>query len=97
MKYQKVTYLDRIRCQTLYYGVRRTGVLAAFVFNVLGATCIIAGHFMIPESMGISVLLGLLSGSVQFAIGAVIKETLTTLADIADSVIDLNSRYETTE
>jgi uncharacterized membrane protein (DUF485 family) len=97
MNTQKAAYLDKIRSQTLYFGARRTAVYVAIFFNVLGAICIIGGLFMIPETSGISVLWGLLSGVLNFAIGAVIKETSIMVADIADSITDLNSRYETTE
>lgn len=100
MNNQKTAYLERIRSQSSYPWVRRIAGLVAFVFYTLGAISI-ASAFIFAFTFGsfgaLSAVFGGLFGIVLFVIGAIIKETSIMVADIADSITDLNCRYESGE
>jgi hypothetical protein len=90
MNEQKLTYLLRIRSQSAYPWIRRLSTFVAFVFYSIAL-------FMVLLSVGLFGMKGLLAVPVAFLFviaGAVLKEASILLADIADSVTDLNSRYE---
>jgi hypothetical protein len=90
MNEQKLTYLSRIRSQSAYPWIRRLSTFVAFIFYSIAL-------FMVVVSVGLAGLAGLLSIPVAFLFviaGAVLKEASILLADIADSVTDLNCRYE---
>jgi len=90
MNEQKLTYLLRIRSQSAYPWIRRLSTFVAFVFYSIAL-------FMVLLSVGLFGMAGLLAVPVAFLFviaGAVLKEASILLADIADSVTDLNSRYE---
>jgi hypothetical protein len=90
MNEQKLTYLLRIRSQSAYPWIRRLSTFVAFVFYSIAL-------FMVLLSVGLFGMKGLLAAPVAFLFviaGAVLKEASILLADIADSVTDLNSRYE---
>lgn len=100
MNTQKTDYLNRIRSQSAYPWVRRIAGLVTLIFYTLGAISIFSSLIFIFKFGGlggISVVFGGLLGIVLFVLGTIIKETSIMLADIADSITDLNSRYETTE
>jgi hypothetical protein len=100
MNTQKDQYLDRIRSQSAYPWVRRIAGLVALFFYTLGAISIFGGlivTFTGNGSGGLAIILGGILGIIYFVLGAIIKEVSIMLADIADSVTDLNCRYETTE
>lgn len=90
MNEQKLTYLLRIRSQSAYPWIRRLSTFVAFVFYSIAL-------FMVVLGVGLFGMAGLLAVPVAFLFviaGAVLKEASIMLADIADSVTDLNSRYE---
>jgi hypothetical protein len=90
MNEQKQHYLLRIRSQSAYPWVRRLSTFVAFIFYSIAL-------FMVVVSVGLAGLAGLLSIPVAFLFviaGAVLKEVSIMVSDIADSVTDLNSRYE---
>ena len=90
MNEQKLHYLLRIRSQSSYPWIRRLSTFVAFVFYSIAL-------FMVLLGVGLFGMKGLLAVPVAFLFviaGAVLKEASIMLADIADSVTDLNSRYE---
>jgi hypothetical protein len=90
MNEQKLHYLSRIRSQSAYPWIRRLSTFVAFIFYSIAL-------FMVVVSVGLAGLAGLLSIPVAFLFviaEAVLKEASILLADIADSVTDLNCRYE---
>jgi hypothetical protein len=90
MNEQKLHYLLRIRSQSSYPWIRRLSTFVAFVFYSIAL-------FMVVIAVGFFGLAGLLAAPVAllFVIaGAVLKEASILIADIADSVTDLNCRYE---
>jgi hypothetical protein len=90
MSEQKLHYLSRIRSQSAYPWIRRLSTFVAFIFYSIAL-------FMVVVSVGLAGLAGLLSIPVAFLFviaGSVLKEVSIMVADIADSVTDLNCRYE---
>jgi hypothetical protein len=90
MNEQKLHYLLRIRSQSSYPWIRRLSTFVAFVFYSIAL-------FMVLLGVGLFGMKGLLAVPVAFLFviaGAVLKEASIMLADIADSVTDLNCRYE---
>ena len=90
MNEQKLHYLLRIRSQSSYPWIRRLSTFVAFVFYSIAL-------FMVLLGVGLFGMIGLLAVPVAFLFvvaGAVLKEASIMLADIADSVTDLNCRYE---
>ena len=90
MNEQKLTYLLRSRSQSAYPWIRRLSTFVAFVFYSIAL-------FMVVLGVGLFGMAGLLAVPVAFLFviaGAVLKEASIMLADIADSITDLNSRYE---
>ena len=90
MNEQKLTYLLRIRSQSAYPWIRRLSTFVAFVFYSIAL-------FMVVLGVGLFGMAGLLAVPVAFLFviaGAVLKEASIMLADIADSITDLNARYE---
>ncbi len=90
MNEQKLHYLLRIRSQSSYPWIRRLSTFVAFVFYSIAL-------FMVMLGVGLFGMKGLLAVPVAFLFviaGAVLKEASIMLADIADSVTDLNCRYE---
>ena len=90
MNEQKLHYLLRIRSQSSYPWIRHLSTFVAFVFYSIAL-------FMVMLGVGLFGMKGLLAVPVAFLFviaGAVLKEASIMLADIADSVTDLNCRYE---
>ena len=90
MNEQKLHYLLRIRSPSSYPWIRRLSTFVAFVFYSIAL-------FMVLLGVGLFGMKGLLAVPVAFLFviaGAVLKEASIMLADIADSVTDLNCRYE---
>jgi ABC-type polysaccharide/polyol phosphate export permease len=90
MNEQKQHYLLRIRSQSAYPWIRRLSTFVAFIFYSIAL-------FMVVIAFGFFGPAGLLAIPVAFLFviaGAVLKEASILLADIADSVTDLNCRYE---
>lgn len=100
MNTQKNQYLDRIRSQSAYPWIRRIAGLVALFFYTLGMISIFGGlvvTFTGNGGGGLAIILGGIFGIIYFVVGAIIKEVSIMLADIADSVTDLNCRYEAAE
>jgi hypothetical protein len=97
MNTPKQKYIERIRSQSAYPTFRSLIGIIAILFYVLGALAILGGLGGMANqgSSGIVVLFGgIVSGIICIVIGRVTQETASMLADIADSITDLNCRYE---
>jgi hypothetical protein len=90
MNEQKQQYLLRIRSQSAYPLLRKVATFVAFLFYSIAFLIVLVavklyslyGLFALPVAL-------------LFAIaGGVLKEVCIMVADIADSVTDLNCRYE---
>ena len=96
---QKQTYLLRIRSESAYPWVRSLATFVGFIFYtlafMLSALSIVIGGVSgkIPFFLGV-VLSTLVVSVLLILAGHVLKEAMVMLADIADSVTDLNCRYE---
>jgi len=99
MNTQKDQYLDRIRSQSAYPWVRRIAGLVALFFYTLAAISFFGGLIItFAGKVGaVAALLGTVFGLIYFIVGAITKELSIMLADIADSITDLNCRYESAE
>jgi hypothetical protein len=100
MNNQKIVYLDRIRSQSAYPWIRRIAGLVALFFYTLGAIFFFSGLIATLTGNGgggLALIFGALTGVLFFVVGAIIRETSIMVADIADSITDLNSRYESAE
>jgi hypothetical protein len=96
----KHQYIQRIRAQSAYPTFRWLVRVAAILIYVAGGLAMLAatntgvGLLILEQSvLGWVVLLcGPLVGLVFFVVGRVTQEAASILADIADSITDLNSR-----
>jgi hypothetical protein len=90
----KIAYLERIRKETSYPYLR--GISNVIMYIMFAAACLvfIAG-MMASAHNSLLLLAGGVGGAVIVSIaGIVIKEAMTVALDIADSITDLNYRYE---
>jgi hypothetical protein len=100
----KTKYLDRLRRQTSYGEMRgfaelsrSFGRVSGLLFVILGflAFC---GGFVTGSRDGtyyiVNGLTGMLMGAILTLLGSLIRYAVNALADIADSIADLNCRYE---
>jgi hypothetical protein len=102
MNTPKAQYIQRIRTQSTYPTFRTFVGVIALLFYIIGAICILGGIIgmfagMSQQGLGpgvIALFLGILIGLIYIVIGKLIKEASLMLADIADSITDVNSRYE---
>lgn len=96
MNETKATYLHRIRSESAYPWFRRIiGIISSLVYGISAAVLIIG--FLIPLITKSSWMYLLPCGGISvilLIVGMLIKETCSVVADIADSITDLNSRYE---
>jgi len=90
MNEQKELYLHRIRSQSAYPWIRRLALVVAFAF-FSSAIFILVLAFAFFGKLGLFVAP---VSIILFIAGAVLREASIMLADIADSVTDLNCRYE---
>jgi uncharacterized protein involved in cysteine biosynthesis len=96
----KECYIDRIRNQTSYPAFRSLVNITCLLLYILGALAIAGGILnMFTSSVdGLEKLVptftGLLSGIFIIIFAAASKEASFMLADIADSIADLNYRYD---
>lgn len=100
MNNPKDNYLQRIRSQSAYPWIRRIAGLVALFFYTLGAIWFFSGLIATLTGYGggvLALIFGALMGVLFFVIGAIIRETSIMVADIADSITDLNCRYESAE
>jgi hypothetical protein len=101
MNSPKQQYLRRIRSQSAYPTFRSLVRIIAVLFYILGALMVLGALVAGLAAMaregfaGVLVLFGgIILGLVYIVIGRVTQEAAFMLADIADSMTDLNSRYE---
>ncbi|MEY4568285.1 MAG: hypothetical protein RLY14_3255 [Planctomycetota bacterium] len=102
MKTPKSQNLQRIRSQSAYKTYRFFAKLVAILIYIYGTFRIFDAFvsFLFPNEPG-SALKGLLImhiaiiiGIIYIVLGKVLKEALLMLADIADSVTDMNTRND---
>ena len=101
MSIQKTEYLNRIRKETKYHYLREVacwfdkwGKRFNYVLVIVGGICLwgmLGGDIL----LGICGLSMILIGILNVYICDLIHGAAIALADMADSVIDLNCRYET--
>jgi hypothetical protein len=99
MNEQKELYLLRIRSQSAYPWIRRLANLVALglytLAFMLSALSIVVGALTAKGTLFLPIVLSTLVVSIFLIVaGRVYKEASILLADIADSVTDLNCRYE---
>jgi hypothetical protein len=90
MNEQKELYLHRIRSQSAYPLLRKVATFVAFLFYSIAFLIVLVavklyslyGLFALPVALLVAIA------------GGVLKEISIMVADIADSVTDLNCRYE---
>ena len=90
MNEQKELYLLRIRSQSAYPLLRKVATFVAFLFYSIA-------FLIVLVAVKLYSLYGLFALPVAFLFaiaGGVLKEVCIMVADIADSVTDLNCRYE---
>lgn len=90
MNETKEIYLHRIRSQSSYPLIRKVATFVAFLFYSIA-------FLIVVVAVKLYSLYGLFSLPIAliFAIaGGLLKEVSIIVADIADSITDLNSRYE---
>lgn len=100
MNNQKIVYLDRIRSQSAYPWIRRIAGLVALFFYTLGAIWFFSGLIATLTGNGgggLALIFGALMGVLFFVVGVIIRETSIMVADIADSITDLNCRYDSAD
>jgi len=97
-------YLDRIRSESAYPAFRGVVNIIARLFYAFGGLIIVAaiiqalivllkGGGMGPVGIPVT-LFAVVFGLFYIVLGKVIREVSLMLADVADSITDLNSRYE---
>ncbi len=96
---QKKQYLDRIRSDSAYPAFRGVVNIIALLLYVVGALFIIGavlvGFGVLGDGMNpVAFISGMVLGLFYFVIGKVLREVSLMIADVADSITDLNSRYE---
>ena len=98
----KQQYLQRIRYQSNYPTFKSVVGIVALLFYILAGVCAGAGFIGMKygvtlgaDEIGImAFVLGLVLCLILAAIGIIVKGASLILADIGDSITDLNSRYE---
>ena len=100
----KQKYIQRIRSESAYPVFRSLVSTFAVLFYIFGALLIVAGliiGFSLIAREGAAALAamfgGVIAGLICIIIGRVSKEASFMLADLADSITDLNSRHEQQE
>jgi hypothetical protein len=96
---KKEQYIKRIRSESAYPTFRLLTNIFAIIFYIIGGFFAICGVFGGVFTMthdfvqGVVVLIfSPLLGALYIIIGKVAKETSSMLADVADSIMDLNCR-----
>jgi hypothetical protein len=95
MNEQKKAYLSRVRSETAYPTFRTFVELWRFLNILLGIGVFLYG-ISLGDTFGSEILklLFFLYGALTWAAGEIMRWISNMLIDIADSVIDLNYRYE---
>ena len=105
MNAHKTKYIDRIRKETAYPAFRAFISIISllvigmgFVLACVGAIGVgkaLSGNFVYFELF--MALIPIVIGIILAAVGLILKEASIMIADIADSITDLNYRYEPVE
>jgi hypothetical protein len=95
----KKKYLDRIRSDSAYPAFRGVVNIIALLLYTVGALFIVGGFLvgfgLVGGSLNLAVFIGGMTiGLFYIVMGKVLREVSLMLADVADSITDLNSRYE---
>jgi hypothetical protein len=97
----KERYIARIRSESAYPTFRSIVSLFAVILYVVGTLFIIGGLFgglvALAQDAGRGIglmIVGAVVGIIYIILGKVSKEAAFMLADVADSLTDLNSRNE---
>ena len=94
----KEQYIKRIRSESAYPAFRLLTNIFAIIsyviggFTILSFTGVLTAKGLTLEGIVLSIAT-ILVGIIFIIIGKVAKETSSMLADVADSIMDLNSRY----
>ena len=90
---RKMRYVQRIRTESSYPAFRMFVNIIAYLFYIVGALSIIAGllNLIGVPLTGITMMI---LGTLIIATGKVQMEACMILADMADSINDLNCRYD---
>ena len=100
----KDQYIHQLRIATTYGGFRASTQFVSILFFILAALGGIGGTLLglyvltegrsFERPQGVLFLIGgLFSGLIYLAMGMLLRGVLTAVADIADSITDMNSRY----
>ena len=97
----KKKYLDRIRSDSAYPAFRVVVNIIALLMYVLGAIMVIMplvtlfySQVSLPGGNAATAVFAMAIGVVVIILGKVLREASLMLADVADSITDLNSRNE---
>jgi hypothetical protein len=99
MNAHKSAYLNRIRSESAYPTFRTfidliTGLAIGLGIGICGIS-IIYGVSSVKDLLGLLLILPFfIGGLIIAALGIIIKQASIMIADIADSITDLNYRYE---
>lgn len=98
---QKQNYVRRIRATSCYPAFRTSINVGVILLYMLGGLLILGGIINGWRLLDggdlkglVSVIIGIVSGFVLIVVGRVGKDVALMVTDIADSLLDLNSRYE---
>ena len=102
MSPQKAAYIDRIRSESAYKWFRGfISIITLILYSFAGISIFVGITTIVVAGNGtgmwgiISAFIPLLIGVILFLIAIVSREASLMLADLADSVMDLNARYDT--
>ncbi len=98
----KKKYLDRIRSDSAYPAFRKAVNVITLLLYTIGAMCLLGAAIVwvsimtkqLEGSHASAIVVGLLLGVFYLVLGKVFREVSLMLVDVADSITDLNSRYE---
>lgn len=97
----KASYLQRIRKESAYSWFRAFVGIISLVIIALGGAWLLFGTILglfvgsFSGTMGIlSAIIPAVGGVIVMGLGVVLREASIMVADIADSITDLNCRYE---
>jgi hypothetical protein len=102
MNTTKNQYMQRIRHESYYPAFKDAVGIIAILFYFLGGFCALAGfigmYYCVKlgfDEIGIAAsILGLTVGGIFAGVGIIIRGASRIFTDIADSITDLNARYE---
>jgi hypothetical protein len=90
---QKKRYNKRLRTESSYPTFRRLATVLSYIFYAMGALAIITGFIGLINTQPLGLLV-IIPGILVIAIGKAQEEAFLLLADIADSMNDINCRFD---